>query len=329
MNCLFYTNSPNSAASQFYAEAFAHSKNLLIDYSYKFRNVHEYESKKYDIIFVMTYDHENIPHLIRTFNSKICLIDPRSDKVTESAKLCDFLIVDSIEMEDHWRRVNKPIFKYVEYPDIASRKKTYVDTDKITIGYHGNSIHLDCMSETVTPAIEELAKDIDVKFVTMLSSFSERSPRWMPKGVEFEYIPWSMKNYDKLGECDIRIVPNNILQSHDHKKTSQIQDRHYNYSNDDYTLRFKMPSNPGRFVIFGKLGIPVIAEFYPSALQFLDCRTTGYVANSKDGWLYCFRQLLDKKQREKMGTGLQNFVKDNFSFEKQNYNLEQFLKGII
>ena len=77
------------------------------------------------------------------------------------------------------------------------------------------------------------------------------------------------------------------------------------------------------------MGIPVIADFYPSALQYLQ-NETGFVAHSKSGWKYCLEQLIkNKKLRETMGSNLKTLVKDKFDFNYQNEQLRIFLASLL
>ena len=315
------TSQKNAACSVFYADALKQMPEV---------SLFEMNLVGYDVIIIMTYDH-NVIKRVKEINptAKVGIADPRNHEVIESAKIADFLIVDSIEMEDYWRKAGRPIFRYVEYPNIPFYEKKHTKKDKITIGYHGNTIHLDCMSETVTPALEELAKRYDIEFVAMFNGVSPTGEeRWIPKGVNVRHIPWSMDAYIKeLSKCDIGIAPNNLIMTENEKKSHL--DRAYNYSIDDYSLRFKMPSNPGRFVVYGMLGIPVVADFYPSALQLLNGET-GFVACSPAGWEYTLERLIESHDlRQKMGNSLQNLVKNEFNFSKQNREFLQFLKNLI
>jgi len=323
MRVNFFTTQPKAAASMFYADAL---KKLSCVSLYD-RNI-----AGYDVILVMTYDHEIIPEIKRIRpDVKIGLIDPRSHKVAQNALLCDFLIVDSVEMQDYWSLCRKPIFRYVEYPDIPMLKKTHADKDTIIVGYHGNMIHLDCMQDSVTPALISLSKKYSIELLVMTGGSSlDQTSKWVPSGVKITHIPWSMENYtDHLSKCDIGIVPNNIIHSTEHKRETSLE-RSYNYSLDDFSLRFKMPSNPGRFVVFGKLGIPVVADFYPSALQYLREDTkTGFVACNPSGWERCLELLIvSSSLRQEMGDGLQSLVESNFNFYSQNQKLLEFLKSL-
>ncbi|MHA2342032.1 MAG: hypothetical protein ACXADW_09150 [Candidatus Hodarchaeales archaeon] len=319
MKIVLSTSQPNAAASMFYMGAFSGIDKI---------DFQKNNYQDYDIALFMTYDHQTIKSVREKYpHLKIGIIDPRNYKVFESTKYCDFIIIDSIEMEDFWRASSKPIFRYVEYPNIPYVSKTHKDKDTITIGYHGNQIHLKCMSQNVTPALNLLSKKYNLELLVMGGGPPlSKSDSWYPKNMAVRHVPWSMDNYlNELGKCDIGIVPNNLI----HNDTVPEDPQNFNYSLDDYSLRFKMPSNPGRFVIFGILNIPVVADFYPSAIQYLqgDC---GFVAHSVAGWHHSLEQLITSSElRQKTSDNLQNLVKSQFNFENQNKKLVSFLETMI
>jgi glycosyltransferase involved in cell wall biosynthesis len=322
MKATFLTRDRRAACSDFYINAFKSNSSITL-FDENFEN--------YDVALFMTYDHAIVPHVKQKFpHLKIGIIDPRNHKVYDSTKHCDFLIVDSIEMEDYWRRSGIPIFRFVEYPNIPIVEKTHEEKEKITIGYHGNRIHLECMAEQVTPAISELGKEHDLEFLVIYNG-GQPSPheKWYPKNVNVKHVCWHPDVYTNyLAKCDIGLVPNNLVMNDVTKELSKTNSN-FNYSPDDYSLRFKMPSNPGRFVIFGRLGIPVVADFYPSALQYIK-GDTGFVANSAAGWKHCIGELIKSHSlRQKMGNSLQSLVQREFDFEYQNRELNHFLKGIL
>ena len=321
MKITFNTSQPFAPCSAFYIGAFKRMKEVTF-YDQNYQN--------YDVALFMTYDHqhirkvrENFPHL------KIGIIDPRNYKVYESTQYCDFIIIDSVEMEDYWRRSHKPMCRYIEYPDIPYVQRQHLDKDSIIIGYHGNQIHLECMAESVTPALSSLGKKHNIHLLVMHNgSPPHGSEKWYPSSVQVKHVPWSMDNYlSYLSKCDIGIVPNNLIHNVKHKTETHTQ-AGFNYSEDDYSLRFKMPSNPGRFTIFGKLGIPVVADFYPSALQYLHTGR-GFVAHHPAGWEHCLEKLIvSSALRQEMSQNLQDLVRSEFDFDVQNIKLLKFLKEL-
>ena len=89
-----------------------------------------------------------------------------------------------------------------------------------------------------------------------------------------------------------------------------------------------MTSNPGRFAVFGLLGTPVVADFYPSALQYLQ-NGRGLVAHSEAGWYHSLETLITSPDlRKEMGTNLENLVKSEFDFAVQNKNFLLFLEQL-
>lgn len=324
MKVTFNTSQPEAAASLFYRQALQGMGEVSF-YDQDFLN--------YDVALFMTYDHELIPSIKLSFpHLKIGIIDPRSHQVYPSTQHCDFIIIDSIEMEDYWRRSNLPIFRYVEYPSLPPIKKRNSNDNTIRIGYHGNKIHLNCMSQNVTPALEELGEKHDIKLLVMYNEQLGKpnsSDIWYPKNVSVEFCTWSMEGYsDFLSFADIGIVPNSLIHDKDHKSQSSTA-QSFNYSPDDYSLRFKMPSGPGRFIVFGLMGIPVVADFFPSAIKYLQ-NGTGLVAHSKDGWKYSLEKLIkDKRLREEMGANLKSMTEATFDVNLQNEHLKSFLTRLL
>jgi len=327
MKVVFNTRHPHAAASMFYSQAFSTMEGM---------DFYSGDFNAYDVALFMTYDHSEIERVKKTFpHLKIGVIDPRNLAVLDSTPYCDFIIVDSVEMEDFWRTARKPIFKYAEYPRLSfgqeqkerirKRKKALTEKNpgKIYIGYHGNSYHLMEAAQTISPALSELSKKHDIELLLMHNdppgAHAERYRQSLPRGVKQTRVPWSMENYEKLlALSDIGIVPNSLgLVPESPGITGD--------PNTDYCLSFKMTSNPGRFIVFGLLGIPVVADFYPSSLQYLQ-NGRGFVAHSEAGWYHCLEQLITSHTlRQQMGNNLQDLVKEEFDFEIQNKKLVSFL----
>tara|TARA_R110002126_G_scaffold140855_2_gene285697 strand:- start:1877 stop:2857 length:981 start_codon:yes stop_codon:yes gene_type:complete len=325
MKIAFLTRQYTSACSVFYATAL---NKMDADISF-YTHIPKDEPiwKEFNIVLVMTYDHELCKHIKGSMreDAKLGIIDPRGSNVCESLKYCDFIVIDSIEMEDFWRSENKPIFRYAEYPDIGYENKLHTDKDQLTIGYHGNTLHLNEMANTITPALKNLSKKFNLKLLVMYNGQKPTGKEpWFVNSIETEHIPWSMENYkNALSKSDIGIVPNNLIVSQ--KQYAMINK---NKNPDNYLLSFKMPSNPGRFITFGQLGIPVVADFFPSAIQYLQS-DIGLIANSSSGWEYCLESLIKSKElRQLHGDNLQKLVKNKFDFKIQNKNFKKFLLGL-
>jgi len=147
-----------------------------------------------------------------------------------------------------------------------------------------------------------------------LATFSANES-WLPKNITLKHIQWSYENYsNKLTHSDIGIVPNGIMTKNSLDKIKKQKNNLLNLSKDDYVLRFKMPSGPGRIIVFGLLGIPVISDFFPSGIRHLqDGR--GLIAHSTSGWEHSFKKLIvSSNLRKSMGQKLQNYVIEKYDF---------------
>ena len=134
MKIVFITASPNAAASEMYWHAMKSIPEI------KFYDP-SMDIRQFDVALVMTYEHFLVKQIKQIApNVKVAIVDPRNEKVIDSAKLCDFLVIDSVEMEDYWRQSRIPIFRYSEYPSFDEVKKVHTEKDNIIIGYHGNQI---------------------------------------------------------------------------------------------------------------------------------------------------------------------------------------------
>ncbi|MCI5208709.1 MAG: hypothetical protein D3910_07925, partial [Candidatus Electrothrix sp. ATG2] len=204
MKIVFNSREREAACTVFYQDAFAYCKDIAL-YDYE-----RYE--EYDVALFMTYqrDLEEMRRVKKTHPAlRTAIIDPRGGQVAPYLPYADFLIVDSLEMKDFWAYCNKPIFQYVEYPDIGVLTKEHQEKEKIIIGYHGNKVHLECMCDRITPALEQIAEKYHVELWAMYNI--DALCEWIsgrPGNIRVKDIQWSMKNYHEvLGKVDIGINP--------------------------------------------------------------------------------------------------------------------------
>ncbi|PIE34914.1 hypothetical protein CSA56_06245 [candidate division KSB3 bacterium] len=326
-------NSKNSeaACAIFYRDALSNLKELTVcDYDHY---------NGYDIALFMTYRNDledmkaaklDYPHL------KTGIIDARASWVEEFLPYADFLILDSIEMKDFWASARKPIFFYLEYPNIANAKKKHEAKQPIIIGYHGNKVHLHTMYETVTPALEELAQTYPVELWVMYNI--EKLGQWewnVPKGLKVRHIQWREEHFhQELAHVDIGISPNCVPILNEKKLKKKAESRklreHFVYSDDDYFLRFKMPSNAGRITIWGKLGIPVVADLTPAACQCIQDGENGLLAYSQEGWYRALETLILRADlRQRYAENMKQTIAHKYDFTIQNQKFLEFLKSEI
>ncbi len=326
MKIVFNTNNKNNPTYIFYADAF-HKSNFV-----EFE-IHD-NYKKYDIALFVSYPEDlNLIKKAKKQNRKIKIgvIDPRSTElILPYLNLIDFFLVDSIEMSDFWLNYSKPVHLYYEYPNIETIKKKHTKKKKIIIGYHGNKVHLTSMFPNITKALEILNDEYEIEFWAVYNK--DKLGLWninRPKNVKSIDIQWNENIYkDVLSKVDIGIIPSLIPVKENAKKISTIS-KFFLGNMDDYILRFKMLSNPGRLIIFGKLGIPVVAEMSPSNIEFIENGKNGYIAYSTGAWYHALKLLIDShKHRNYIANNMREVLENKFDFKIQNKRLKLFLEII-
>lgn len=326
---VFNTRYNEAPCSVFYRDAFATLDGMV------FSDWTNYD--RYDIALFMTYEQDliDLAEAKRNHpNLRVGLIDPRGSNVARFLKYIDFLVVDSLEMKDFFAGYQLPMFQYYEYPNIEKRDKNHVQKESVIIGYHGNNVHLAGMYPHVTRALEVLGKEYKIELWAIYNIENlGKCTFGLPGNIPVKHIQWSEENYYKyLTKVDIGIVPNlmPIKNINRMKKKAQVCRSFFNDSRDDYLIRFKMPSNPGRFIIFGKLGIPVVTDFYPSALQFIKDEHNGMLACSAGGWHRALRSLIVSAElRQKIADAMRKTIDRYFDFERQNTEFLVFLEKLL
>lgn len=329
MKIVFNTRYPDSAASYCYRQAFSDLEGITF---FDWENY-----KKYDVALFMSYE-KDLQDLVAVKKNnpdiKIGLIDARGSAVEEYRKYLDFFVLDSIEMSDFFAGYGIPIFLYYEYPRVEKAYKKHAQKKTITIGYHGNKLHLLGMYPNLTRALEFLGEKYDIKFLAVYNIKS--LGRWqygLPGNIPVEHVQWHENVYNQeFANVDIGVVPA-VLPIKDLRSTKRkivVSKEIFNDSNDDYLIRFKMLSNPGRIIVFGQLGIPVVADFFPSAFQTIQNGINGFLAYNCGGWVSALEKLiLSNRLRQEFSDSMHVGVREVFDYSVQNKELIRFLKENI
>lgn len=262
---------------------------------------------------------------IRQINKEkvICGLVHPSDLNNTNIKLIsnvDFLITGSIEEKDYYSYFNKPIIRFPQIEKIQLKKKKHLDKKKIIIGYHGNLEHLEEM-DALKNALEKLNNNYDISLTVI---YDKKLGKWFRgrPDIKINEIDWSFKSILKeIPKFDIGIVPctNNFFidKPKAHKNIFKFFLKYFtggkNKRMNDYILRFKVTSNAGRAFIFHQLGIPVIADFWPSNFEILGNPNNGLLAHSEKGWYNSIESLIiSHKQRQKISDNAQYVFKKNY-----------------
>jgi len=323
---VFNTNYPEAAASAFYLGAFRRLED--------FHHSDTVNYAEYDIALFMTYpkDLEALKNAKQKNHGLLTgIVDPRSSIVERYMQYTDFMIVDSIEMRDFFFKYGKPIFCYYEYPDITPQRKNHSNKEKTVIGYHGNKVHLIAMYPAITSALEQLGEKYNIEFWAMYNM--EQLGIWnigVPNNIRVRHIQWSMEAYkNELSRVDIGLVPACMPVRKSTLKRSVVS-RFFNDNSNDYIIKFKMPSNPGRIIVFSKLHVPVVADFLPSNLQFIKDGETGFLAKSTAGWYMAIERLiLSAELRRELSDNMTKTCDKYFNFGGQNIRFTRFLEDLL
>ncbi len=242
----------------------------------------------------------------------------------------DFLIVGSLEEKDFYKSFNKPIIRFPQIEKIRFKKKKHTNKNRIIIGYHGNLEHLEEM-DTLKDALEMINQEFNILLTVIydkkLGSWSKGRPN-----IPIKEINWDFKSLSsEISKFDIGIVPctNNFFLDKPKNFLNPISILIKNLTGgknkrtNDYIIRFKVTSNAGRSFIFHQLGIPVIADFWPSNFELMGNPKFGLLAHSKEGWYSSIKELiLSPKKR--------NQISANAQFEfKRRYDPINWSKDFI
>lgn len=280
-----------------------------------------------DLLITDNISEEGIGKLRKLGVKAICLADPKlkskSDVLT--AKACDFALVGSFEHAKIASESGIETAIYPFLPDIEDIEPGVLTREKLsglTLGYHGNRVHLETFSKRTLRVLDEAASDFDVRLVAHYRI--SRLGEWRPgklRNIIIEHREWHpTQTFSNLRNVDVGLIPNSIphrkpLSSKLPSKLSspEIGFNKYGMRRDDYDSRFKITSNPGRIYPFGKLGTPVISDFFPSSAFLVRDGVDGFLCLSDDQWGWALHQFLSKPELiDSMGKSLLKRVYEKF-----------------
>src|SRR5262245_39916770 len=274
---------------------------------------------------------------------RVVLADPKQSKRewVRAAREADGLLVSSVEQRDAFYRLNRNIFVYFMFPPMRAAVRRHEQTEPLVIGYHGNRVHLESIAHSVRPALEELGRRRPVELWALYNIEARgRAVRGVPdeRFVRVRHIQWtpdrepgtqvSPRFYDTLARADIGIVPSElpVRGRRDALAATAYPEPEPAYEPFDFLVRYKASTNAGRLYPFAQLGIPVVADFVPSAAQFVLDGESGLLASSPHGWLAALETLADSAGlRERLAAGLRERL--TAAYDAQVPALLEFLDG--
>lgn len=328
----FVVNTKYNAAGTVVLEGVVKRLQDSLEHTVSRNDFDHYEN--YDVAIFMAPDSQ-LQKAKKQNNRLLCgIFDP---KVTLSwqkkeVRMADFLIVSSIEQRDFFLKYNKNIFIYYMFPDLPEIEKVHTDKEKIIIGYHGNKQHLDAMHD-LSWALDRLSEKKPVEFHAIYNI--KKLGKWcknLPKKCPVHHVQWSEETVvGDLVKCDIGVLPSLLpAPSFFARPFLTFLLNMEGYHNNDYVSRYKLTNNPGRLYVFTRAGLPVVADFTPSACQFIEDRKSGMLVGTKEGWLSSLEQLVnDFKKREVLALNLRNTIDEKYSIDKSFISLLDFIQNKI
>ncbi len=326
MKIIFNTHSPTAAASLFYRSRMKMLPGIRFD---------DYDHYgDYDVALFMTYK-DDLPEMCRARrlnpDLRIGIMDARGAMVRSYLDVIDFFVLDSVEMSDYWGDANRPIFIYPDIPEVPLLEKRHMEKKRIVVGYHGNQAHLAGMYRSFSPALELLGHELDIELLAVYNLKAGKCEFGLPRHVKVCHVQWHENVYtEELSEADIGICPALMpLRNPDGLKRRASLSCFFQDNNDDYLIRYKMPSNDGRAAIFGFLGIPVVADMLPSFLQLIRHGYDGFIVHHPGGCYQALKHLaFDAELRERMSSRMREKIRTRFDFARINRDFLAFLAEV-
>ncbi len=292
-------------------------------------------SIKSDVILFMGYDPKIEEARKLNPNAIIGIIDPRPGS-EEKLRNADFYLANGVEMVNYFASCNPNYFIYPIYPPIKTEKRiSEKETNKIRIGYHGNKAHLELMESTVCKAFEQLAKTskLKIELVCIYNYEGLGKWNWKPesKNITIKHIQWTNTSYQEyLSNVDIGIVPNLIPFNPILSDVDKSLEQQKIAFDSDLFFRFKPTSNLGRILVFSQLGIPVIADMFPSSAEIIRHGTNGLLATDADSWFIHLKRLTENPDECRiMAANMSDVYKKYYHIDIKNKELMQYLKKKI
>jgi|GEM_PF-5135074 len=327
MKILLATSKPNSSSFCFYAASLSKLNGANLGASIVVStDIGTVDFSEFEVALFMGGSNSSSIAKGRNENLLCGVVEPRSSQKNDFSNV-DFVIANSLEAQDFFAGICQHSFLYYTYPTVPPKSGGRESKD-LLLGYHGNKIHLESMIPRVTDAIRALHQEIPVRLYAMYNVTAlgmSRTVRTEKLGFPVVHIDYSHENYGRyIAHVDIGLVPQLIPT----KNSSLLRyllgsaTRKYNEKSDDFLIRYKETTNPGRHFVFFQYGIPVVSDMTPSACSVIDHRGTGYLACTTGGWFSALREMANSRVlRQAVGAASKNRWQKQYSPDGLNQRL--------
>ena len=286
--------------------------------------------KNKNVILFMGYDPNIEEAREENEDALIGIIDPRP-KTEHLLHKANFWLANGIESVNKFISLNPRYFIYPIYPpydDLNWSTGAIKDKGEIIISYHGNLNHLKEMELTVCAALERLASDFKIRLHVVYNMNNGGKWKWQPgvNKLEVDHIQWYDNVYfNELLEADIGIVPAI-------KPTSSSEYGQLVHSGViepvDYIQRYKYTTNMGRILVFAQIGVPVVADMYPSSAELIRHGYNGLLATDADSWYWHLKTLIERKDlRKKMAENMLQVFNQYYHWDVKNNELLNYIRN--
>lgn len=270
----------------------------------------------------------------------VVIADPKvlTRNEVKGAILADLCLVGSREHQAQIAKLGGRSVRFTWRPQLEgypiSADAGRNEGKKFRLFYHGNRAHLESLTRTALREIDSLAKNYPLVLeahYSMSHTGKWRVPPWV-RNLEIEHCDWREPHvWQRLKLSDIGIVPN-ALPARTFSPLIQRRTRLNSWMNsmilrrDDYLLRFKATSNPGRILPFAHFGKPIVSDFFPSSAEIVRDGLDGFLPLNSTQWHTSLDILInDGNLRQRMGMSLKSRCEEFFSVEEET---ARFVKEI-
>ena len=252
----------------------------------------------------------------------------------DSTQRFHFSIVNSVEEKKSVEHLCEEtvIINLEEMMYKNCKRKTHIETQEFTVGYHGSYTHLPKLRGGFVSAFRHMLKvGVDMKFACL--SNDSRVAETILKEIDMPMEFVRTKNWtydcakDFISMSDVGVLPNltSNVDPHILSATAVMRDGTYN---TDYVYRFKNKSNPGRSFVFIQLGIPVITDLTPSMMPLYHDETCGAVATNEYTWIKAFQRFMDSDERNRAAAAAYERFIQLYSMERDAIKLVEAIERI-
>lgn len=271
-------------------------------------------------------------------STKIAIADPKIKTRPQIllAQLCDFALVGSIEHRKALDTLGVASELFTFIPSLAAGTRPLapsLESKRLVLGYHGNKVHLETFAKRTLKVIDT---GIDSREIELRVFYNIKAlGLWKPgrlRNIHVIHNSWHpTETYQELAKVDVGLVPNSIphLGSPYAYLPKQFSNpmgiiNRFGIRHDDYDTRFKITSNPGRIYPFGKVGVPVIADFFPSSASLIRDGIDGFLCLNDDNWLTSIQRFAnDSSLISRMGESLRNRIEQEFDSKEAKVAFSQ------